>query len=269
MTGCRGAPGAAECVGGRCVCAPKRCATAAGTCEAARGKWIGEYAVRFLKPRQPARQYLGAGGPGLKVTSDSAPAWKIALTATGHVRLESARAPGEVLTIYENRRRRTEKSTSSAFFEVGRISDDDDLWPRVQPLETVSPLEASFQVRRKGDGVEIWDPHRQVAIAGADTEGWAKDGVSDQGVAECRPDLFGMGCDGRQVVAFAPELPPEAVSSKGNIRLGELGELDWWLELLVILCLVGVLGACCLCVCISVCGVKRERARSASLSSSA
>lgn len=245
LMGCRSNRGSTRCVDGRCMCRPNYCANAYGTCDDAPGKWLGEYSIQFHKPYEPAKSYLGVGGAGLKAMGDSAHTWWIALTHLGFVRFESMRMPGEVLTIYNNRRRR-QPTVAVSLSQVDKTSgDDNDLWPTTEPLETVSPLDATFLIRKTGDGFEIWDPQRDVAIANANPAGWFQDHVADRGVAECSNSFFGLvdGCKGRQVVTFSPELPVEAVSSQGRIHVNALSGFTWWQ-----LCLF-LIGGICLCCC--------------------
>merc|ERR1719191_311829 len=116
MANCKEERGPTECIDGLCMCATGYCANAWGKCVNSPGEWIGSYALRFKNPYVPARAYVGTeeneralfgDDRYLAGQSNSEPAWQLALTAAGFVRLESLEAPGNILTIHYNRRRRT------------------------------------------------------------------------------------------------------------------------------------------------------------------
>lgn len=131
---CRSERGPTVCENGRCMCQPGTCANAEGVCERTYGKWLGEYSIRFTKPYDPAKPFIGVGSWGLgsrlsigtsgvfssrdtlAASSNSQPEWKIALTAHGHVRFESLSKPGKAMHIYANRRRRSSDSRRRSFF---------------------------------------------------------------------------------------------------------------------------------------------------------
>lgn len=249
------------------MCAQGHCANYQGVCVNTPGAWLGEFSIKFMNPHVSEKAYVSvAVGSGRRVTlggeAKDDRQWKIALTAAGYVRFESLRVTGHILTIYENRRRRTEdvdrRRFSSALLHEGRttagreaFADDVDLWPTLLPLGEAHPLDATFMVRHSGRGVddlEIWDPQRGVSLASADPNAWFEDSAANQGVAECYPSgWLSSGCEGRELVAFDPPLPEKALTKTGQITLGEIGNLNWWQSLIVIF-MVLLLGVC-LCVC--------------------
>lgn len=270
FSSCLSSRGQTECTHGKCLCLPGHCANAEGVCEKQTGKWLGKHAIRFLHPFVPKKPYVAVHKGTLSITSDPGPFWRVALTSRGHVRF--ATDDNQVLTIYSNRRRR---STNSALqtramgaelphqhenrnetapagahpMALHKISDDDDLWPMLQPFDDSDPLEATFLVHHEADGLEIWDPQNGVALASADPDWWIEDSAADRGVAECYPSTLVSGdCDGRNAIVFEPALPEEAVTSEARIMIRQLTGLATWQYLLVgfaLLCCCCCGGACC------------------------
>lgn len=120
---CKADRGNTVCDAGYCMCLPGQCANAEGVCVSAIGKWVGDYAIKFENAHDSRRAYLGDTvsrwtmfGPSqenpvthyLASVPTSEPRWKIAITSGGHVRFESKLEPGHVMSIWENRRRRTD-----------------------------------------------------------------------------------------------------------------------------------------------------------------
>merc|ERR1719321_1110627 len=209
----------------------------------------------------------------LTTKADSSPNWKIAMiheSGTSLVRFESVHHPGNVMTIYYNRRRRrvgrylqVNRSASAknmtgheenddakkhvkskAIHFTGMksnmsISDRDDLWPELKPLADASPLDTSFQVREVDGGYEIWDPKYEVALASANPDWTFADEAAESGVAECS-DTHDCGKD-RHVVTFQPPLPEEAISTKDHMDINAIGGLYGWQALIII----GLVVGCC------------------------
>lgn len=283
MASCKEERGPTECIEGLCVCPNGYCANAWGKCVNTPGEWIGSYALRFKNPYKPAKAYVGTEknersifGPDRYLTgySDRDPAWRLALTAAGFVRLESLEAPGNILTIYHNRRRRTDllqqsKVLLSSEFAANldhsnrtyfshndvsrrKISDDDDLWPTLKPFDESTPIDSTFQVRAVEDGHELWDPQFKVSLASADPDWYLDDGAADRGIAECSPNgWFGASCEGRQIIEFEPPLPAKAVSKKEHIVVQAISDLYWWQAVLLVLFVIAVtvLLFCCIFYC--------------------
>jgi len=293
VMGCSPDRGPTVCESGRCLCQQGHCSSTEGVCKKDhRGKSIGIHAIRFLHAHNESKPYLGLDefvDDGFFSTLKKAiPArvgskealnaqWKMFLSPSGLVRFESAAHPNQVLSIYMNRRRRTDNNkyllarkgdeeevdatadgnaTSHGHLrkEQMTISYDDDLWPRLFSLSETTPLAASFMAREAaGGGLEIWDPEQGVALASAAIErSWLfDDNMGDEerarGVAECYPHSFWReGCRGRQVVAFEPPLPLEAVSPKPRMELHSLPVLPWWFVVLfVVFCCTGACLVCC------------------------
>lgn len=196
---------------------------------------------------------------------------------TSLVRFESVHHPGNVMTIYYNRRRRRvgryllqEGRSASAKNMTGHeenddtlkhvnntnirftimggksnmsISDRDDLWPELKPFEKASPIDTAFQVREVDGGYEIWDPKYEVALASADPEWTFADEAASSGIAECG-DTSDCG-KSRHVVTFQPPLPEEAVSKEDHMDINPIAGLYGWQALLI----VGAIVACCCFLC--------------------
>lgn len=259
MANCKEERGPTECIEGLCLCAKGHCANAWGICVNTPGEWIGSYALKFKNPYVPAKPYIGTQandralfGPDryLAGQSKSDPAWRMALTAAGFVRLESLEAPGNILTIHYNRRRRTDllQQSKSKVEQMNRthgsehdsnrhkISDDDDLWPVLKPFEASTPIDSTFQVRAVENGHELWDPQFKVSLASADPDWYFDDAAADHGVAECSPNgWWGAKCEGRHVIEFQPTLPAKAVSEKEHIVIKAISDLYWWQAILLVL----------------------------------
>lgn len=272
MASCKEERGPTECIEGRCMCAEGYCANAWGKCVNTPGEWIGSYALRFKNPYVPAKAYVGTeknerslfgADRYLAGQSDSDPAWRLALTAAGFVRLESLEAPGSILTIHYNRRRRTDllqqanlrsssvlatESTSRNRTDSSkhnsnrhRISDDDDLWPVLKPFDASTPIDSTFQVRAVDGGHELWDPQFKVSLSSADPDWWLDDSVADRGIAECSPNgWFGATCEGRHVMEFEPPLPAKAVSEKEHIVVQAISDLYLWQQICLVLLIIVV-----------------------------
>eukprot|EP00746_Dinoflagellata_sp_MGD_P122527 gnl/MRDRNA2_/MRDRNA2_57389_c0_seq1.p1 gnl/MRDRNA2_/MRDRNA2_57389_c0~~gnl/MRDRNA2_/MRDRNA2_57389_c0_seq1.p1 ORF type:complete len:365 (+),score=42.35 gnl/MRDRNA2_/MRDRNA2_57389_c0_seq1:104-1198(+) len=276
MASCKAERGPTECRDGLCMCPKGYCANAWGKCIDTPGEWIGSYALKFKNPYVPAKAYIGTeknerslfgADRYLAGQSESDPAWRLALTAAGFVRLESLEAPGNILTIHYNRRRRTDllqqskvRSSSSLASKLPgpsqidqmnrthlsehdsnrhKISDDDDLWPVLKPFEASTPIDSTFQVRAVENGHELWDPQFKVSLASADPDWYFDDTAADHGVAECSPNgWWGAKCEGRHVIEFQPALPARAVSEKEHIVVQAISDLYWWQTVLLVLCVI-------------------------------
>eukprot|EP00929_Paragymnodinium_shiwhaense_P094577 TRINITY_DN5522_c0_g1_i1.p1 TRINITY_DN5522_c0_g1~~TRINITY_DN5522_c0_g1_i1.p1 ORF type:complete len:395 (-),score=42.12 TRINITY_DN5522_c0_g1_i1:37-1164(-) len=271
--------GKTECIEGKCMCPPGYCSNTKGVCEYGNnGKDIGAHSLRFVNAHDQSQPYLGmtqitdvfdSHRKIVASVSDPGAHWKLVLTPHGYVRFESTLLPEHVLTIYNNRRRRThshflqveEQATnatdSSTHQHAERrtgedaragISDSDDLWPVVRKIETVTPLQASFLIREVDGGLEVWDPDNGVSLASADTDQWIADDMAEHGVAECREENWWYeGCEGREVVAFEPPLAQEALSPKGHILVAAFSAMRWYhtlgLVLIGVCCFFGIVGA--------------------------
>eukprot|EP00929_Paragymnodinium_shiwhaense_P094578 TRINITY_DN5522_c0_g1_i2.p1 TRINITY_DN5522_c0_g1~~TRINITY_DN5522_c0_g1_i2.p1 ORF type:complete len:398 (-),score=47.29 TRINITY_DN5522_c0_g1_i2:109-1245(-) len=264
--------GKTECIEGKCMCPAGYCSNTQGVCEYRNnGKDIGTHSVRFVNAHDQSQPYLGVtqstegwGSPKEITASVSDPSaqWKMVLTPHGYVRFESTLLPEHVLTIYNNRRRRThshflqveEQATNATNSSIHQhaerttgedaragISDSDDLWPVVRKIETVTPLQASFLIREVDGGLEVWDPENGVSLASSDTNQWFADDMADHGVAECKEEnWFYEGCKGREVVAFEPPLAQEALSPKGHILVAAFSALRWYHILGIVLIFVAI-----------------------------
>lgn len=292
---CHSSRGHTVCNQGYCMCAMGGCANAEGVCVRQQGEWLGTHAIRFANPYQPERPYVEAGAGGslegwgsseyayLQSSSVPQPGWKVALTAGGHVRFESASQAGRVMTVYSNRRRRSdgrrrmllqrgakasrdgnpkimepldskqrglgEKDNNSQPLRLTAITDDDDEWPVTMSFTVVHPLDATFRVRnthKNGGGLEIWHPKSHFSLASGNPSWLIKDRAAAQGIAECKPDgtLFGGDCEGRQLVQFEPALPVRAMPFSPRDYITEYGVLNWWQFLLLMVCCCG---PCILC----------------------
>lgn len=129
------------------------------------------------------------------------------------------------------------------------ISDDDDLWPKMQHIGQSTPLESNFLVHSVWGGLEIWDPQTGVALATvnprrrfmSDSYDFG-DREPESGLAECYPKaIFRTGCKSRKFVTFEPDLPSEAVSGMGRVTLQSISIMTWWQVLLTFV-------PCCCCV---------------------
>jgi len=118
-------------------------------------------------------------------------------------------------------------------------------------LEAATPLEATFQIRptmKNGGGYELWDPGTQVSLASADPDGWG-DSVVEQGVTECYHKSFWSSdpCDGgRQLVAFEPKLPNDALVGVARSNIEAISILSAWQAWLLVGCFV-LCGTCLWC----------------------
>eukprot|EP00929_Paragymnodinium_shiwhaense_P039981 TRINITY_DN20914_c0_g2_i1.p1 TRINITY_DN20914_c0_g2~~TRINITY_DN20914_c0_g2_i1.p1 ORF type:complete len:385 (-),score=33.90 TRINITY_DN20914_c0_g2_i1:12-1166(-) len=290
--------GKTECVEGKCMCPPGYCSSTKGACEYGNaGKALGTHAVRFVNAHDQSQPYLGvtesantwdnsaAVVASVPSAEDSSAQWEMVLTPHGYVRFESRLHPQQVLTIYNSRRRRSRRRRNS-FLQVeehgtnasdssaheradGRtaggdaragISDDDDLWPQVRNIETVTPLEASFLVREVSGGLEIWDPDNGVSLSSADRNKWFEDGVAKRGIAECTEKTwFSDGCNGRELVAFEPPLAEEALSPEGHILVTAISNVRWYhIALWVLVILACGIGCAFACGCIDVSEIRRS-----------
>merc|ERR1719161_2108901 len=90
------------------MCQPGHCANAWGECVSEPGKMIGSHAIKFEKPYDTDKPYMGVEEGELAATGNSDPQWRMGLTAAGFVRFESLKKAGHVIKIYHNRRRRTQ-----------------------------------------------------------------------------------------------------------------------------------------------------------------
>lgn len=228
FTFCKEERGPTECIESKCMCPTGYCSNAIGECEPhMEGEWLGTYAISFEKPYAVEKPYIGAS-PGLGIymgekgseldvsattvdefraqypeaTANSERQWKIALSPRAHVRFESVRYPGFVLSTLDN-------------------------IPVLMPLEHAHPIYTTFRVRptaKDGGGYEIWDPHDQQALM-SNNEELLLSGEG-QGVTEC---MVAKGvCDGHQLVIFEPQLPHKATPIVGRDILAEHGILHWW-----------------------------------------
>jgi hypothetical protein len=279
MFSCNTDRGPTVCEQGKCLCSQGLCANAEGVCDQqGKGKWLGSHSIAFNHPYDQQKPFIGVteGGPWLSSSSSSQPAWKIALSPGGRVRLESLLLPGTALKIYNNRRRRTDDEEASRrrrrkYFLLAKktatskraanvtdgvaetltthtkkavLPDNDDLWPMVTPIEEASPIDVTFQVRpthKNGGGLEIWDPQTGHVLASGNPEWYSKDQVAAQGIAECSDwGMFSAGdCEGRQLVQFEPELPFEATPFVSRADITAIAVLSWWQVPLLFLSIVG------------------------------
>lgn len=258
------------------MCSFGYCASAEGACIAKGGSRIGRHSLRFGKPFDPIRPYVTsfevappspydehgseAEASGvthyLETTSSDEDAWEVALTGEGHVRLESRVDPGHVLSIYHNRRRRTDLLQKSVHAENHKghyddnIDDSDDLWPVLVHFRSAHPLDVTFRARRTeqdGGGIELWHPQTGHALAAADPHWLFRDRVAAWGVAECRTPTgaYSGDCAGRQLIDFNPPLPQEATFSAEHEYIREITVLT---EAQALLLIVGMCICCALCV---------------------
>lgn len=212
------------------MCKAGYCANAQGKCEPKGGKRLGTYAIRFLNPYQQEEPYLGVQKgkwpqEDIRSTANSEHQWMLVQTSDGFVRFENIHKPGKALKFYRKVQltvlTETNKTAGRNFLDSNLVEtkrhqslppDSDHLYPEMVSLgepDLAKPAEVSFQVREiPGKGLEIWDPYQKVSLASARKGGWFKDDVADLGVAECYPEAVGLGsCEGREMVAFEPELP--------------------------------------------------------------
>lgn len=272
MFSCNTDRGPTVCDQGKCLCSQGLCANAEGVCDQqGKGKWLGSHSIAFNHPYDQQKPFIGVteGGPWLSSSSSSQPAWKIALSPGGRVRLESLLLPGTALKIYNNRRRRSKQfllakktatskraanvtdgvaETLTTHTKKAVLPDDDDLWPMVTPIEDASPIDVTFQVRpthKNGGGLEIWDPQTGHVLASGNPEWWSKDQVAARGIAECGDNLFSAGdCEGRQLVQFEPELPFEATPFVSRADITAIAALNWWQMLLLFVTIAGCYFCC-------------------------
>jgi len=301
-----------------CLCKPGFCANVKGACEIGDGRRLGEFSIRFSAPAEPHRPYMGVDEQGRPATvATSQPLWSIAMTHDGYLRFESIALPGHVLTIYNNRRRRsgllaqttargrsslahaevapkdksrelnssnlegspharliaedgkhltvaqdrTEEQAGSLATGLAMISDHYDLWPLMKKVHESSPLDANFLVHGSratvgagpADGLEIWDPQSGVALATVDSTEYSRNPwfgeATENGLAECSPaeqSWMGEGCEARKFVEFAPDLPTEAVSRTGRIRIHAISTWAAWQVVLFVLLVVLISICTCL-----------------------
>lgn len=263
---CKEEMGPTECVSKLCFCQPGYCASVRGVCERLRGRTLGEFSIRFADPAETQRPYLGVDKHHRPAAIEHAGIqWRVALTHDGFVRFESTQHVGQVLTLYQDRRRRTQAHTMllgaqanresgspraegqptpcavAARTASGRVyancsggmSEDDDLWPRMRDIRFIPPPEASFLVRSTWGGLEIWHPQTGASLATAASTDWMRsDGElgRDTGLAECYPRVhtvfgWGAGCQSRNLVAFEPELPADAVCARCSA--GQVSSSPW------------------------------------------
>jgi hypothetical protein len=209
-----------------------------------------------------AEGWFGGESKVLAATSSSEAKWNLVQTPNGFVRFESVEYPGNMLTIYYNRRRRTDvlleldKTTKEAAHDVNatheaeeddkkkKISDDDDLWPILTKFEEITPIGASFQVHEvMGKGLEIWDPQQQVSLSSSSKDGWFADDSASRGVAECRHESIFGGCEGREILSFEPALPASAHAKEEKTEVepvAKLTKLQAGLILLAFAVLIGL-----------------------------
>lgn len=291
LSACKSERGPTTCMDGKCFCNSGYCATSAGICTMSKpGQWIGSYSVRFVNAYDSNQPFLGIEPDvsswgkryySMASVANSQPQWKLAHTSNGFVRFESILRPRHVLTIYNNRRRRTadtylQKSpsllshtenvlsknlrsgtrmrnsshlhnfTNDRQSSEAKISDDHDLWPRLQRLEDTEPIDASFQVRdMPGKGLEIWDPHWEVSVASADRNWWFNDDSANHGVGECHPESWLLsGCKGRELVVFEPKLPPGVATFGDRIKIEVISTWKWWHWVLMIIGFCGLYAFC-------------------------
>jgi len=228
---------------------------------------------------EPDVSMLGNEYDSMASVANSQPQWKLVHTTNGFVRFESIFRPGHVFAIYNSRRRApvaflqrrqglppqvesplsknltsgTHMNNSSHLLNTSndrqtsetRVSDDSDLWPRLQTFEDTSPIDASFQVRdMPGKGLEIWDPHWKVSVASADRNGWFQDDSADHGVAECYPEgWFFSGCENRELVVFEPTLPAGVATSGSRVDIETISTWKWWHWVLMIVAIIACLAA--------------------------
>lgn len=197
------------------------------------------------------------------------------MTESGHVRFAHTEHPESAMTFYVNRRRRTPpvrsklvetgyRTNHSSLFrypeparsehagqDTAAMADDDDLWPVLVDISTVTPSQATFQIHptaRNGGGLEIWSPIYEVSLASMYTDGWFKDVAADNGVAECRTESWWYSdpCEGRQLVDFDPALPAEAVVHMMRAHIHALSKFNWW-QICLIVIAIGVYCICATC----------------------
>lgn len=218
------------------MCKTDYCANAQGKCEQKGGKRLGTYAIRFLNAYQQEEPYLGVEKGkwprgDIRATANSERQWMLVQTSDGFVRFENIHKPGKALKFH----RRVQMVLSETSETAGRyftdqhlletkrqqsqavVPDNDRVYPELGSLgepDLAKPAEISFQVRQiPGKGLEIWDPYQKVSLASAKKCGWFKDDIADLGVAECYPQSVGLGsCQGREMLAFEPELPAGVVT---------------------------------------------------------
>merc|ERR1719387_2912284 len=100
----------------------------------------------------------------------------------------------------------------------------------LKPFDSVTPIDATFQVRKTDGGHELWDPQFEVSLASGDPDWTFEDGAAANGVAEChrKEDAwFGESCEGRHVLSFSPPLPDEAVSKDDRLRVEPIQDWHW------------------------------------------
>jgi len=148
---CKSDRGPTVCEQGYCMCQSGHCANAEGVCDAYPGEWLGSYALRFVNAYDqqtpyvqatPFAQHTGTGlfdldytaaarrhgcTHSLAANADPGKYWKIALTGHGHLRFESNVEPGHVMSIYNNRRRRSQHFLQVQGREVSASRSDADV----------------------------------------------------------------------------------------------------------------------------------------------
>eukprot|EP00747_Dinoflagellata_sp_TGD_P070343 gnl/TRDRNA2_/TRDRNA2_156554_c0_seq1.p1 gnl/TRDRNA2_/TRDRNA2_156554_c0~~gnl/TRDRNA2_/TRDRNA2_156554_c0_seq1.p1 ORF type:complete len:386 (-),score=41.24 gnl/TRDRNA2_/TRDRNA2_156554_c0_seq1:284-1441(-) len=270
---CKAERGPTSCENTKCICLPGYCSDSSGKCTPLKGEWVGDYSISFVKPYVSSKPYVGAEknegglfGPGilkypLASTADPSRMWRIASDSKGYVRLANLHFQSKVFTIYHNRRRRSDfflqrdkEGKESAMSEamprhavaLAGISDDDDLWPMLMPLEDITPLSATFQIRETRGGLEIWDPQQGVSLAGANPDWWIKDDVASRGISECYPESWAVGaCEDRQLVRFEPAISGEVISMGPQNKIRQITTLTKFQSFLVVIAVVLVFAGCC------------------------
>mmetsp|Transcript_56356 Transcript_56356/g.123475 ORF Transcript_56356/g.123475 Transcript_56356/m.123475 type:complete len:372 (-) Transcript_56356:169-1284(-) len=264
---CEDCAGASQCINGKCYCREGFCADATGHCSDTKGKWVGEFAVRFENAF--SSEYLGAekrssagfraqdgrfprsSGDPVAVANDMRRTqWRVAATNAGNVRFESLQFPGYVLALWSAREGEPQPDMKKGQF-VPPPHKSDELWPAIVPFEVATPAQVSFQLLTGQDGITIWDPTHHVAIAAVKPgEG---DPAAQVGVGECKPSnsvsrradgwTRKRGCDGHQFTKFVPDIPSQYLQHiHQDSSVAE--SLKWWHYLLIaIVLLAAVVGS--------------------------
>jgi len=142
-------------------------------------------------------------------------------------------------------------TAATAVARGGNALGNSRLWPELVDILSLEPIEATFQLRRITGGFELWDPWRGVALSSAAPPSWFFRGVRDateHGITECMPrGLLSSGCQGREVLAFEPALPPWVVSHEERLHISKPWTTHWWQSSLHAVCvLMGLCFAGCL-----------------------
>lgn len=125
-------------------------------------------------------------------------------------------------------------SPTLALISTSSVSDASDaqLFTELVDILTLEPIEATFQLRHSHRGLELWDPWKGVAVSSAYPPSWFYPGSEDppgRGVTQCLPTgLLSSGCQGREVLAFEPDIPRWVVSHQERLRISKPWSSHWW-----------------------------------------